>query len=118
MTYSKNHSSPDSSSSLTFQEISELVKGRDYITEIINNPVNKNKLDKVLTKHRKIFTKSVVLNKDLDKNHVIKLSDLSLKKPNIGINAESIKKVIGKKLVKNMKKNTFLKFNHLKRKND
>lgn len=114
VTYSKNHSSPDSSSSLTFQEISELVKGRDYITEILNNPVNKNKPDKVLIKHRKIFTKSVVLNKDLDKNHIIKLSDLSLKKPNIGINAESIKKVIGKKLIKNMKKNTFLKFSHLK----
>jgi N,N'-diacetyllegionaminate synthase len=115
VTYSKNHFSPDSSSSLTFQEIGELVKGRNYISEIINNPVNKNKLDKVLIKHRKIFTKSVVLNKDLDKNHKIKLSDLSLKKPNIGINADSIGKVLGKKLIKKMKKNTFLQLHHLKK---
>ena len=115
VTYSKNHFSPDSSSSLTFQEIGELVKGRDYITEIINNPVNKNKLDKVLTKHRKIFTKSIVLNKDLNKDHIIKLSDLDLKKPNIGINANSINKVVGKKLIKDMNKNSFLKFTHLQK---
>ena len=73
VTYSKNHFSPDSSSSLTFKEVAELVKGRDYISKIINNPINKNKLDKVLIRHRKIFTKSIVLNKDLDKNHIIKI---------------------------------------------
>ena len=39
------------------KEVAELVKGRDYISEIINNPINKNKLDKVLIRHRKIFTK-------------------------------------------------------------
>ena len=115
VTYSKNHFSPDSSSSLTFKEVAELVKGRDYISEIINNPINKNKLDKVLIRHRKIFTKSIVLNKDLDKNHIIKISDLDLKKPNIGINAENIHKVIGKKLNKKIKKNTFLQLSHLKK---
>jgi N,N'-diacetyllegionaminate synthase len=114
VTYSRNHFGPDSSSSLTFEEISDLVKGRDHIEQIINNPVNKNKLDNILKKHRKIFTKSIVVNKNLCKGHIIKLSDIELKKPNIGISADNISRVIGKKLIKKINKNDFLKFSYLK----
>jgi len=113
VTFSKDYFGPDSSSSLTFEEIKQLVEGRDYILKIINNPVQKNKFNKILEKNKKIFTKSIVLNKDLNKNQTIKLSDISLKKPNIGLNSNMIDQVVGKKLKTKMKKNKFLKFKDL-----
>lgn len=114
VTYSKDHFSPDSKSSLTFKEISKLVEARDYICEIINNPVDKNKTDKIIKRNRKIFTKSIVLSKDLSINSKIKIEDIKLKKPNIGLGPEKINYILGKKIKKNLKKDIFLKLSHLK----
>ena len=53
-------------------------------------------------------------NKDLLKHHKIKIEDLESKKPGmLGIESGSYKKVIGKRLKKNLKKNSFLKFEYL-----
>ena len=62
---------------------------------------------------KKIFSKSLAINKDLPKNHKIKFDDLESKKPGmIGIDAASYKKIIGRKLKKKLKKHSFLKINH------
>ena len=45
----------------------------------------------------------------LPKNKVINLNDITTKRPGIGIPSMMYKKVIGKKLRKNVKKNTLLK---------
>ena len=54
---------------------------------------------------KKIFEKSVILNRDMKKNEKIKLKDLSFKKPGDGIRAFEYKKILGKKLVSNKKRN-------------
>ena len=47
-------------------------------------------------------------------NSKIKIEDIKLKKPNIGLGPEKIKYILGKKIKKNLKKDIFLKLSHLK----
>lgn len=75
--------------------------------------VDKDDLTKLKTMKR-IFEKSVILNKDMKKNQKIKLQDLSFKKPGDGIKAFDYKKVLGKKLLKSQKRLHKLKFLDLK----
>ena len=71
------------------------------------NAFAKKKINKNL---KKIFSKSLAVNKDLKKNHSIKIQDLETKKPGgMGISSKDYKKIVGKKINKNLKKNSFLK---------
>ena len=50
------------------------------------------------------FRRGVFLNKDLDKGNIIKENDLICLRPNVGIDAREYKKIIGKKIKKDIKK--------------
>ena len=63
---------------------------------------------------KKLFEKSIFLKKNLKKNHKIKITDLSFKKPCIGIHAKNYRKIIGRKLIININKNFPLKWSNLK----
>ena len=52
----------------------------------------------MLYKNRILFSKSLTLKQNKKKNEVVKLSDLTMKKPGNGLKLKDIKKVIGKKL--------------------
>lgn len=54
---------------------------------------------------KKIFEKSIVAKEDLKKNTIIRLNHLDFKKPGDGIRADQYKKIIGKKVLKLIKKN-------------
>ena len=75
--------------------------------------IYETKVDKIIThdlkKMRYIFKKSICFSKDLKKNHRIKFEDMAFKKPGDGISASQYKKIIGKKTLKNFKKNHKLK---------
>jgi sialic acid synthase SpsE len=82
-----------------------------YLREALlinNSELNKNNYF-WLKSTKKVFEKSIVLSKDITKNSKIKLSDLSFKKPGDGISASKYKNIIGKKIIKNLKKNHKLK---------
>ena len=54
-----------------------------------------------LTLCRSIFEKSLAVNKDLPKNHILQFEDLESKKPKgCGINASRFEEIIGQKLKK------------------
>ncbi len=100
---------PDSSSSLKIDEIKELVIASRNICQAIENPVNK-KENANFTALKKIFEKSLALNKDLKKGDVITFDDLEAKKPKgYGIEASRFQEVIGKKMRCDKKKWDFLK---------
>ena len=100
---------PDSSSSLSIEQLDYLVKGIRFIEESINNPVNKND-NKKFDDLKIIFEKSLAVNKNLPKGHVISFSDLESKKPSkIGISSKLYKKIIGKKLLNPLKQWSFVK---------
>lgn len=100
---------PDASSSLTIDEISELVKSVRFIDTALNHPIDKNDLSPYLGL-KKIFEKSLAINKDLPAGHLLSFEDLEAKKPaGMGITASEFREVIGKKLNTDKSKYTFLK---------
>ena len=106
----KSKTNPDSSSSISINELKELCIARDQIFKMRNSKLNKN-LSGNLHKNRKIFTKSCALSEDKKIGYVIKEKDIIFKKPGFGINAKYIKKLLEKKLKKNVKSNRLLRKN-------
>ena len=60
---------------------------------------------------KKIFEKSIVLKHDVHRGTVINKAHLAFKKPGDGISASCYKKILGKKFLKNLKKNHKLRIN-------
>lgn len=112
-TLSRNMYGSDAKNSMEPDEFSFFSKTIKDIWEIKKFKVDKDNLSK-LKNMKKIFEKSVILNRDMKKNEKIKLKDLSFKKPGDGIRAFEYKKILGKKLVSNKKKSYKLKFKDLK----
>ncbi len=106
--FDKRMFGPDASSSLTIDQISQLVKGVRAVELAINNPIDKNDL-KPYSNLKSIFEKSLAVNKNLPMGHEIKFDDLEAKKPaNMGISTKFYKSIIGKKLNKNISKWDFI----------
>tara|TARA_Y100000741_G_scaffold338066_1_gene297853 strand:- start:389 stop:1432 length:1044 start_codon:yes stop_codon:yes gene_type:complete len=110
----KNYFGPDISSSITFEELKFLTKFNKEFNLIKNFKSKKFKLNNNQKKLRKTFGKSLVINKDLFKNHIIKVKDLKDMKPNIGISSFEYKKIVGKRLKLNLKEGQFLQRRHIK----
>ena len=104
---------PDSSSSLTIEEVKKCVEGIRYIEKILRNKLNKNQIDNY-KKERKIFGKSLALNKDMKAGEIIEFDDLEGKKPaDFGIPSNEFEKIIGKKLKYNKEKWDFVNYEDL-----
>jgi len=100
---------PDASSSLTIDQIKQLVVGVRQIEMTKANLIEKEISDKQLTL-KTMFGKSLALNCDLKAGQTIELIYLESKKPgDKGIPAFDFKKVIGKVLVKDKKQWDFIK---------
>lgn len=107
-TFNKNMFGPDSSSSLTIEEIKQLVEGVRFIEKTLEKKINKNKNEE-FKELQVMFGKSLVVNKNLKEGHLLTFNDLEAKKPSgKGIKAKDFKKIIGKKLTNNLNKWDFL----------
>lgn len=107
-TFDKRMFGPDAKSSLTLSQISYLVQGIREIQSSLHEPVDKNNLEAILPT-KVIFEKSIAINKDLPKNHILTLQDLESKKPaNMGIHSSNFQSVIGRKLNKPLQKWNFI----------
>lgn len=99
---------PDSKSSLTIAETKELVLAVRNIATALSNPIDKSDNDKFASL-KQIFEKSLAVNKDLPKNHILSFDDLEAKKPKgFGIDAAEFKGLIGRSLNKDLKQWDFL----------
>lgn len=99
---------PDAKASLTIAEAKELVQAVQNIAMSLANPIDKNDIES-LKPLKQIFEKSLAINKDLPKNHILRFEDLEAKKPKgFGILASNYKEVIGKPLKSDMKQWDFL----------
>ena len=96
--FSRKSFGPDASSSLEIEEIKELVQAVKNISKALENPVDKTD-NSQFTALKGIFEKSLAVNKDLPKGHILKFEDLESKKPKEkGIPASEAEDYIGKKL--------------------
>lgn len=104
----KEQVGPDVSSSLTMDEASELVKGVKAISEAMERPVDKND-NSTFKELKQIFEKSLAVNKNLTKGHIITFEDLEAKKPKgFGMDTSKFEVVIGMILTKDLKQWDFL----------
>ena len=79
-----------------------------FIEKSLENKIDKTNNTK-FKDLKKIFEKSLAVNKDMQKGDVITFYDLEAKKPSgYGISAKEYKKVLGKKVIKDIKKWNFL----------
>ena len=106
--FNREQFGPDTTSSLTIDEIKLVSKSIKNIEKALQQPISKN--DNAAFKDLKsIFEKTLALNKNLDKGHVLRFSDLEAKKPaNKGIAAKFFNDVIGKSINKDMQQWQFL----------
>ena len=84
---------PDASSSLTIDEIKQVVDGVRFIEKSLNHIVDKNSIAG-FERVREIFGKSLSINKDLPVGHILSFEDLETKKPyGRGIQAKEYQKL-------------------------
>ncbi len=106
--FSRNSLGPDASSSLEMKEITQLVKAVRNIEVALQHSVDKSDNSNYI-ELKNIFEKSLAVNKDLKAGHVLRFEDLEAKKPKgFGIDASRFEEVIGKEIIKEMKKWDFL----------
>ncbi len=99
---------PDSNSSLTMEEVKQLVASVNDISIAMQNPINKSN-NETFKELKSIFEKSLAINKNLPKGHTITFEDLESKKPkDYGIPAQNFNSIIGRKLKNNKSKWDFL----------
>jgi N,N'-diacetyllegionaminate synthase len=104
----KDEFGPDVTSSLTMEEVSNLVRGVRLISEAMKHPIDKTDSSK-FTALKNIFEKSLAVNKNMSKGATITFDDLEAKKPKgFGIDASRFESVIGKKVVKELAQWDFL----------
>lgn len=111
-TLSKKMYGADARFSLEPDEMKEYVDGLKFISKALKNPIDKNDISKYNTM-KTTFEKSIVAARNLTKNHKLQLEDLNFKKPGDGLRADNYRKVIGKKLKRDIKQNEKIKFNDL-----
>ena len=110
VTFTRSLYGPDSSSSLTFDEIRNLCKENNDINFLMNNFVNKDEISNDLSETKKLFSKSATLIEDKKKGDIILRKDLTFKKPGTGIKKEDIDFILGKKLKRDKPYNRLLTF--------
>lgn len=106
-TLSKLMYGPDAYMSLEPNELLQLRKAVDYTVRALNSQVNKDDISK-FEAMRITFQKSIVANADITKGTVINEGMLAYKKPGSGIPAKRYKELLGKKVKREIAKDTMI----------
>ncbi len=105
----------DTSSSITFKELSKISESFKYLEKILTNDVNKQKIPQEIKKNKYLFEKSIFSKNVIPKNYKITLDDLAFKKPSEGIKSKNYKKILGKKTNKKINAGKIIKMKDLKK---
>jgi N-acetylneuraminate synthase len=114
VTFDKKMFGPDTSSSITINELKQLVTGSKLIKSALNNKDDKDTLVSNTSNLKKTFGRSLALVSKLPSGSKISIEDLTLKKPGFGIQYDDINKVVGRRLKNDKSSDTLLKWADLK----
>jgi N-acetylneuraminate synthase len=114
VTFDKKMFGPDTSSSITINELKQLVTGSKLIKSALNNKDDKDTLVSNTSNLKKTFGRSLALVSKLPSGSEISIEDLTLKKPGFGIQYDDINKVVGRRLKTDKSSDTLLKWEDLK----
>ena len=111
--FDKEQFGPDTSASITMDQVELLTEGIRQIQGSINYPVDKNDI-KQFKNIRKLFGRSLALNKNKKAGDKINFDDLESKKPSgCGIPVQQFEKVVGKTLKEKLEKWSFINWENL-----
>ena len=110
VTFSTKMYGSDAKNSIELNEFKKFCDEIKFLDTALRNPVNKDKI-KRYGEMRKTFMKSIVAKHDIKKNTLLKLKNLTFKKPGDGILVKNYKFLIGKKVKRNIKKDQKIKMN-------
>tara|TARA_B110000977_G_scaffold201726_1_gene298077 strand:+ start:4100 stop:5095 length:996 start_codon:yes stop_codon:yes gene_type:complete len=113
LTFSKKMYGSDAKFASEPHEFINYCKSLKKAEIIIQNKVDKNDL-KPFRQMRKVFQKSIVFNSSFKKGQKINMNMLNFMKPDKGVSAKNFRKVLGKKLKKNVKVNSYVRIRDLK----
>ncbi|MGB7256493.1 MAG: N-acetylneuraminate synthase family protein [Pseudolabrys sp.] len=108
VTFSRQMYGPDVPSSVTFDEMKEIVAARDAFRTIDTNPVDKDAEARDLAPIKAMFGKSVALARDLPAGTTLGRDMLTLKKPGTGIPAGKLGELVGRRLARAVPANRLL----------
>jgi N-acetylneuraminate synthase len=108
VTLSREMFGPDVEASITTSELGKLVEGIRFTEKMMANPVDKEAMAQDAADLRAMFTKSVVVRRDLPAGTVLGEADLTLKKPGTGMAAARLPEVIGRRLKRAVAKDTLI----------
>lgn len=112
VTFSRSLSGPDHKASITVNDFKKMVQKIRKIEEM------KGKKSKIISRdeqnNSRALRKSCVASKNLKLGTKIKLSDVKFKRPGFGIAPRDIKKILNKKVIKEIQKDRLIKVSHLK----
>jgi N-acetylneuraminate synthase len=109
--FSREMFGPDVSSSIDFQEFSNLKVFRDDFKEI-TKPVNKDAVAEQLKSTRELFGRSLGLVRNFSRGEVPSVTDFNLKKPAGGLKGEDRTKFTGKSLARDYDISQLLSIEH------
>ena len=93
---------PDTSSSLTPEELNQVVRYRNDLIELKNSNLSRDQLFRMSKETARIFRKSLYWATNLSKGEKIKESDLVVRKPWKGVDASEFEYFVGKTVVQNV----------------
>lgn len=97
VTFDRRMFGPDSISSLTLSELTQLKFYSDQVYKIKSNEVDKDAMAQELRDSKVLFTRSLALRQPVKRGEIITSDNVTLKKPGIGISPSDLDIVIGKK---------------------
>ena len=112
-TTNKNFKGPDHKASVLPKEFKKMVDEVRKVELIMGS--NKKKCQKEELQMSNVSRKSLTLKHFVKKGKTLIKNDLCLKRPGTGIFYKDIKKILGKRIKKNLKKDYQLKFSDLKK---
>jgi N,N'-diacetyllegionaminate synthase len=111
--FDKRQFGPDTLASITFDQTKELVQGIRQIQTSLSNPIKKDQIES-FKDLKKIFEKSLAVNRALTKGTFLTAEVLESKKPTgYGIPAKDFSAVIGKKLKTDLAQWDFLNWENI-----
>jgi len=111
VTLSINQKGPDHKASSNIKDISDLVLKIRKLETILGS--NTKKFSKEELNIRKVARKSLVTKKETFRGKIVSKQDIVFKRPGTGISPLNLKKIIGRKFKKNIKKNKVIKFSDI-----
>lgn len=105
--FSRECFGPDVTSSVTTDELKQVVEGIRFIQTALLHPVEKDNAAASRIELKRLFGKSLIAARDLISGHKLAMNDIELKKPGTGIPAKRLGEFVGRTVRRNYAQGEF-----------